>query len=60
MRSPRANKYRRLAMVEPDADKAHLLDRLAEEAERGALCTANWRRSVPVLSVQIPVAVSKS
>jgi hypothetical protein len=36
----RAVKYRRLAMAEPDKEKAVLLQKLADEAERGVLCTA--------------------
>ena len=35
----RAIRYRRLALAEPDAEKARLLQLLADEAERGILCT---------------------
>jgi hypothetical protein len=35
----RAVRYRRLAMAEPDKEKAALLQKLADEAERGVLCT---------------------
>jgi hypothetical protein len=35
----RALKYRRLALIEPDGQIALLLRKLADEAERGVLCT---------------------
>jgi hypothetical protein len=37
----RAIRYRRLAIAEPDERKAALLRKLAEEAERGVLCTVD-------------------
>jgi hypothetical protein len=37
----RARRYRRLAVAEPDECKAALLRKLAEEAERGVLCTVD-------------------
>ena len=42
MRGPntlRAERYRGLAVAEQDKEKSALLNRLAEEAERGVLCT---------------------
>jgi hypothetical protein len=39
----RAVRYRRLAMAEPDKEKAALLQRIADEAERGVLCMAEPR-----------------
>ena len=42
MTSPRAIRYRRLALVEQDNEKAQLLRRLADEADRGVLCTVQW------------------
>ena len=42
MSNPKAVKYRRLALIEPDLDKARLLHKLAE-SEQGILVTANWR-----------------
>ena len=51
MSNPKAVKYRRLALVEPDQDKARLLHKLAEEAEQGILVTADWRaRGLPTPS----------
>jgi hypothetical protein len=44
MSNPRAIKYRRLALAEPDYEKARLLYQLADEAERGILVTCDWRR----------------
>jgi hypothetical protein len=35
----RALRYRRLALAEPDKAKAALLQKIADEAERGVLCT---------------------
>ena len=52
MSNPRAIKYRRLALAEPDQEKVRLLHLLAEEAEQGILVTADWRRPSP-----IPIAV---
>jgi hypothetical protein len=37
----RAIRYRRLAIAEPDQCKAAFLRKLAEEAERGVLCTVD-------------------
>ena len=42
MSNPRALRYRRLALQEPDSERAQLLRAIAEEAERGVLCTAEW------------------
>jgi hypothetical protein len=38
----RAVRYRQLALAEPDRAKADLLSKLAEEADRGVLCTSDW------------------
>jgi hypothetical protein len=37
----RAVRYRRLALAEPDKAKAALLLKIADETERGVLCTAD-------------------
>jgi hypothetical protein len=37
----RALRYRRLALAEPDKAKAALLQKIADEAERGVLCTVD-------------------
>jgi hypothetical protein len=42
MTNPRAVRYRRLALVEPDVENARLLRLLAAEADRGVLCTVQW------------------
>jgi hypothetical protein len=42
MTSPRAVRYRRLALAEPDIENARLLQLLADEADRGVLCTVQW------------------
>jgi SAM-dependent MidA family methyltransferase len=38
----RAVRYRRLALAETDPQRAQLLQRIAEEAERGVLVTPDW------------------
>lgn len=40
----RALRYRKLALAEPDSEKAALLNTIADEAERGVLCTADKKR----------------
>ena len=48
MTSPRAVRYRRLALVEQDNEKAQLLRQLADEADRGVLFTVeNSRHDKP-------------
>jgi hypothetical protein len=42
MSNPRAVRYRRLALAEQDKEKADLLYKLAEEADKGVLVTADW------------------
>ena len=39
----RAVRYRRLALAEPDQAKAALLQKIADEAERGVLCTVELK-----------------
>jgi hypothetical protein len=39
----RAVRYRRLALAERDKAMAALLYKIADEAERGVLCTVDWR-----------------
>lgn len=40
MSNQRAARYRRLALLEPDSQKARLLQLIADEADRGVLCIA--------------------
>ena len=47
MSNPKAVKYRRLALIERDHDKARLLHKIAEESEQGILVTADWRARPP-------------
>ena len=44
----RAIRYRGLALREPDTTKAALLRKIADEAERGLLCTVDDRKMPPV------------
>ena len=41
MSTVRAARYRRLALREPDKENSRILQLLAEEADRGTLCTAD-------------------
>jgi hypothetical protein len=47
MSSARAIRYRRLALAEQDKANADLLLKLADECDRGILCTAEWRSARP-------------
>lgn len=42
MSNPRAVRYRRLALAESDKEKADLLCKIADEADKGVLVTADW------------------
>ena len=42
MGNARAVRYRRLALAEGDKTKADLLLKLADESDRGILCTSEW------------------
>jgi hypothetical protein len=43
MSNVRAIRYRRLALAQEDKATADLLLKLADECDRGLLCTAEWR-----------------
>jgi hypothetical protein len=43
MSNPRAVRYRRLALAEPNRENADLLYKLADEAEKGILVTSDWK-----------------
>jgi hypothetical protein len=45
--SNRAVRYRRLALAEEDKARADLLFKLADECDRGILCTAEWLSAQP-------------
>jgi hypothetical protein len=53
MSNPRAVRYRRLALIEQDNEKAQLLRLIADEAERGVLFTVE--RSRYDAKIEIPV-----
>ena len=42
MSNPRAVRYRRLALEQEETAKADLLLKIADESDRGLLCTAEW------------------
>jgi hypothetical protein len=42
MSNARAVRYRRLALIEQDNEKAKLLQLIADEADRGVLFTSEW------------------
>jgi hypothetical protein len=52
MSNARAVRYRRLAIAEEDKAKADLLLKLADECDRGLLCTAEWRSASSVKIAQ--------
>ena len=52
MSSPRAVRYRRLALVEQDNEKAQLLRLIADEADRGVLFTVQHSRHD---QIEIPI-----
>jgi len=47
MSNARAIRYRRLALATEDKANADLLLKLADECDRGILCTAEWRSAWP-------------
>jgi len=47
MEQSRALRYRKLALQEPDKEKARLLQLLADEVDRGILCSVEWTRQQP-------------
>ena len=47
MSSVRAKRYRQLALAQQDRAIADLLLKLADECDRGILCTAEWRSARP-------------
>jgi hypothetical protein len=51
----RAVRYRRLALAEPDEAKAALLQKIADEAERGVLCTVDQKQAVPEVASAKPL-----
>jgi hypothetical protein len=54
MSNARAVRYRRLALAEEDKAKADLLHKLADESDRGLLCTAEWLSVQPSLKNEQP------
>jgi hypothetical protein len=57
MSNARAIRYRRLALAEEDKAKAELLLKLADECDRGLLCTAEWLSAWPSRKIeQVPKA----
>ena len=47
MSNVRATRYRRLALATADKADADLLVKLADECDRGILCTAHWLSARP-------------
>ena len=48
MNQSRSLRYRKLALQEPDKENAQLLQLLADEADRGVLCTVEWTRQIEI------------
>ena len=57
MSNSRALRYRKLALQEPDKENSQLLQLLADEADRGVLCTVEWTRNSS--KIEIPVNSTK-
>jgi hypothetical protein len=60
MSNPRAVRYRRLALQEPDKENAQLLRLIADESERGVLCTVEWTRHGSKTDIPIITADGQS
>jgi hypothetical protein len=60
MNQSRAMRYRKLALQEPDKEKAQLLQRLADEADRGVLCAVEWTRHGPKIKIPIKSSEAKA
>jgi len=58
MSDARALRYRRLALQEPDKENAQLLRLLADEADRGVLCTVEWAPRGS--KIEIPIKSSEA
>jgi len=58
MDQSRALRYRKLALKEPDKEKAQLLQLLADEADRGVLCAVEWTSRDP--KIKIPIKSSEA
>jgi hypothetical protein len=54
MSDARAVRYRRLAMVEQDPERARILRQIADEADRGVLCVSSVHKS-PLASAPAPL-----
>ena len=54
MSSIRATRYRRLALAQPDEAIADLLLKLADECDRGTLCTTVWHSARPSREIEKP------
>ena len=59
MSHDRAARYRRLALAEPDKEKADLLRLLADGSDRGVLVTTEWFSARPSKKVEISKAGAK-
>jgi hypothetical protein len=52
-------RYRRLALAEPDQEKARLLHQLADESDRGVLFTAEWLSARAAMKAEPPKTDAK-
>jgi hypothetical protein len=60
MNQLRALRYRKLALQEPDKEKAQLLQLLADEADRGVLCAVEWTRHGSIIAIPIKSSEAKA
>jgi hypothetical protein len=54
MSTARAVRYRKLALATKDRADADLLVKLADECDRGLLCTAEWLSARPYVENEAP------
>jgi len=54
MSTARAVRYRKLALATKDRADADLLVKLADECDRGLLCTAEWLSARPYFENEAP------
>jgi hypothetical protein len=60
MNQSRALRYRKLALQEPDKERAQLLQLLADEADRGVLCAVEWKRHGSKIEIPIKSSVARA
>jgi hypothetical protein len=60
MNQSRALRYRKLALQEPNKEKAQLLQLLADEADRVVQCSVEWTRHGSTIEVPLKSSETKA